>query len=353
MKTIPTWISAHARTLVALLAMSGFARIVSADDSTLVFQPPADPIGKIVLISGDEEYRSEETMPMLGKILSQRHGFQCTVIFSLSQDGGYIDPNNPEGLRGLAALDDADLMIIGTRFRRPSEDEAKHITQFLNDGKPVIGIRTATHAFTGQGKFGGKIPFANWGRQILGEQWVSHHGSHKSQGARGVIESANANHPILNSVDDVFAPSDVYGVVHLTDDDQILMRAAVTESLDSKSPNITGEKNDPMQPFVWLHTYEAPNGKQGRAFATTAGASVDFVNEDLRRMIVNAAYYLTGHDVPADANVEFVDPYHPTFFGFISDKEFWKNADRQPSDYGLGKSSVLSDLPGSPVWPSY
>ncbi|TWU11071.1 ThuA domain-containing protein [Allorhodopirellula heiligendammensis] len=351
MTTTSMWVRIRTSILSTLFLCICTASIAQGDDTTLVFEPSSPAIGHIVLVSGDEEYRSEESMPMLGKILSQRHGFKCTVIFSLSADGSYIDPNDAEGLRGLAALDDADLMIIGTRFRHPNKDEAEHITKFLNDGKPVIGIRTATHAFTGKGEFGGKIPFGQWGRQILGEQWVSHHGRHKSQGARGVIVDANADHPILNSVEDVFAPSDVYGVIHLTDDDKILLRAAVTESLDPQSKNITGAKNDPMQPFAWLHTYESPSGNHGQAFATTSGASVDFLNEDLRRMIVNAAFFLTGHDVPAKANVEFVDPFHPTFFGFIKDPDFWKNADRQPSDYGLGKTPELPDPPGSPEWP--
>jgi len=318
---------------------------------TLQFNAAGDVSrGHVVLVAGDEEYRSEETMPMLGKILSQKHGFDCTVVFSMSADGSYIDPNHSAGLRGMQALDTADLMIIGTRFRTPSAEEASHVTRFLNAGKPVIGIRTATHAFNGPGDFGGNIPFGQFGRLILGEQWVSHHGKHKQQGARGVIEPAQAQHPILNSVRDIFAPSDVYGVIHLTDDDQILMRGAVTESLDPSSPNIKGELNDPMQPFAWLHTYQAPNGKEGKSFCTTAGAAVDFVNHDLRRMVVNAAYFLTGHEVPGQADVADVDPFYPSFYGFIREPDYWKNANLQPSDFDLGKSPSQPDPPGSPEW---
>ena len=108
----------------------------------LVFQPPSEKASKnAVLIAGDEEYRTEETMPMLAKILSQKHGFKCTVVFSLGPDGAdYIDPNHSAGLRGLEALADADLMIIGTRFRSPVPEQAKHIADFLKAGKPVIGI---------------------------------------------------------------------------------------------------------------------------------------------------------------------------------------------------------------------
>lgn len=321
-------------------------------EETGVLHLPAkgDSKGKIVLVAGDEEYRSEEAMPMLGKILSQKHGFDCTVLFAMSADGSYIDPNNQAGIQGWEHLDDADLMIIGTRFRTPTETQAEHITKFINEGKPLIGIRTATHAFNGKGTFGGDVSYGMFGRKILGEQWVSHHGQHKRQGARGVIVSDSQGHPILNSVSDIFVPSDVYEVKHLTDQDTILMRAAVTESLDPKSANIDGPKNDPMQPFAWVHPYVSPSGTKGRSFCTTAGASVDLVSEDLRRMIVNAAYYLTDHEVPAKADVAYVDPFYPTFYGFVREKDFYKQLNLQPGDLGLGKSPQRDDPNGSPEW---
>ena len=339
------------RCTLAVVVFGSLLNTTLYSAETLVFEPKGESAGKhIVLVSGDEEYRTEETMPMLGKILSQRHGYKCTVVFSFARDGVHIDPNNQAGLFGLAALDTADLMIIGTRFRRPNDEEAAHLTAYMDKGKPIIGIRTSTHAFNGSGKFGGKIDFGQWGRKILGEQWVSHHGGHKRQGARGFVQAAFKDHPILNSVSDVFAPSDVYGVIHLTDEDQILMRAAVTETLDPASKPIEGAKNDPMQPFAWLHNYESPSGTKGQSFCTTGGASVDFVNEDLRRMIVNAAYHFTGREVPAKANVDYVDPFYPSFYGFIRDQEYWPSAAMRPSDYGLGKTPSMPDPPGTPEW---
>jgi len=305
---------------------------------------------KIVLIAGDEEYRTEESMPMLAKILSQRHGFDCVVVFSWDPEGKYIDPNNQEGLRGLENLAGADLMIIGTRFRKPSPEQAQFVTNYLNFGNPVIGIRTATHAFSGNGKFG-EIGYGQFGRMILGEQWISHHGKHKKEGARGMTEGPQAEHPVLAGVANVFGPSDVYGVRNLTEDDIILLRGAVTESMDPSSKNVEGPSNEPMQALAWLHPYLAPNGKaRGQAFCTTMGASVDLVNPGLRRLIVNAAYYLTGLEIPEEVNVDFVDPFYPSFFGFINDKEWFKKLDYQPSDFGLGKAPHAPDPPGSPAW---
>ena len=338
-------------SLCFVFAAFGGDRSVFGDDHTLVFDAKGEVSrGHIVLVSGDEEYRTEETMPMLGKILSQKHGFKCTVLFSLSADNSYIDPNNSEGVRGWSALDSADLMIIGTRFRKPDADGAAHVTNFLNAGKPIIGIRTSTHAFNGKGDFGGSISYGEFGLKVLGEQWVSHHGKHKKEGARGVIDAANVNHAILNSVHDVFVPSDVYGVIHLTDQDQILMRGAVTETLDPDSKNVEGEKNNPMQPFAWLHRYSAPNGTYAKSFCTTGGASVDFLNEGLRRMVINAVYFLTGNKVPAKADVDFVDPFYPSFYGFIKEEGYWKDANLQVSDFGLGKSTKQPDPKGSPEW---
>ncbi|MEO1617765.1 MAG: hypothetical protein AAFV88_18075 [Planctomycetota bacterium] len=345
-----------ATLLFAFLLSIPFASEATAHDAAdtpgrLHFHAEGISKGKVVLVSGDEEYRSEESMPMLAKILSKRHGFDCVVLFSMSEDGTYIDPNHSAGVVGWSELDDADLMIIATRFRTPSPEDAAHITKFLDAGKPLIGLRTSTHAFNGNGSFGGDISYGKFGRLVLGEQWVNHHGKHKVQGARGVIEPKQAEHPILNSVSDVFCPSDVYGVTHLTDKDTILLRGAVTETLEPSSDIVDSDINDPMQPFAWLHPYRSPKGTAGVSFCTTGGASVDLVNEDLRRMVVNAAYFLMDLEVPEKADVSFVDAYKPSFYGFIKAKGYFEKLNLQPSDYGPGKFRQVSDPKGSPDWP--
>ena len=337
-----------------VLAANLCGSTASAGD-TLVFEPAKSQTNSkhVVLISGDEEYRSEEVMPMLGKILSQKHGFKCTVIFALGPDGAdYIDSNNQQGLRGLEALDSADQMIIATRFRHPDAEQGKHVTAFLNAGKPVIGLRTATHAFRGDEKFGDSLTFGEFGRKILGEEWVSHHGKHKVEGTRSVVEPGAETHAILRGVSEIFAPSDVYGVSHLTSADTILLRGAITETLDPESKTLADDdRNKPMQPLAWLHSYTAPNGTIGHSFCTTAGASVDFVDEDLRRLIVNATIQLTGGKVPEKADVEFVDPFYPTFYGFINDETYYKTLNLKPDDFGLGKAPHRDDPAGSPKWP--
>src|SRR5579871_2023281 len=100
----------------------------------------------IVLVSGDEEYRSEEALPQLGKILAKHHGFKCTVLFAIDPKDGTINPN-VSNIPGLEALQTADLMIIFTRFRDLPDEQMKHIVDYVEAGKPIVGLRTATHAF--------------------------------------------------------------------------------------------------------------------------------------------------------------------------------------------------------------
>jgi len=299
---------------------------------------------KVVLVSGDEEYRSEESCPMLAKILSQKFGFNCVVLFSINPDGGYIDPNFRENIPGLSELDSADLLIIGTRFRELPDDQLAHFASFLNAGKPVIGFRTATHAFTGPA-MAGDFKWSNFGINILGEKWVSHHGKHKSEGTRSVVEEANATNEILQGVGEIFATTDVYGIANL---DQhaatILLRGAVTQSLKPSSKNLEGPKNNPMMPLAWLRDYTAPNKKaKGKAFCTTLGASMDFADEDLRRLMINASLQLTGLRIPTTADVKVVDPFTPSEYRAITEKNFYKNRNLKPDDYALGESPATQE----------
>ena len=101
----------------------------------------------IVLVSGDEEYRSEETLPQLAKILARHHGFRCTVLFAIDPADGTINPNRNDNIPGLEALDSADLMVLFTRFRDLPDEQMKHIVDYVESGRPIIGLRTATHAF--------------------------------------------------------------------------------------------------------------------------------------------------------------------------------------------------------------
>ncbi|MCC9657771.1 ThuA domain-containing protein [Rhodopirellula halodulae] len=323
----------------ALGLVFSFASLADAKDR-LVFEPAEGTAnGKhIVLISGDEEYRTEESCPMLGKILSQHHGFKCTVLFAIDRETGGINPYQIDNIPGTDALLDADLMVIATRWRVLPDEQLDPILKHIQAGKPIIAYRTATHAFK-SGNYG-EYDWANFGINVVGENWHSHHGKHKVEGGRGVIVEDNANHPVLNDVADIYTPSDIYGVVNLDESTAtVLLRGMVLQHLDPAAPPVDA-KNAPMMPLAWLKPYQAPSGKQGQCLGTTAGAAVDFRSEDLRRMIVNACYFLCDMEVPKSADVSYVDPYVPSFYGFVDSKTY-RDRDLRVEEFELGSSATL------------
>jgi type 1 glutamine amidotransferase len=290
---------------------------------------PGSGKGKhIVLISGDEEYRSEETLPQLGKILAKHHGFKCTVLFAIDKKDGTINPNQNDNIPGLDALKTADLMIIFTRFRNLPDEQMKHIVDYVESGKPIIGLRTATHAFNLKGStsyakytWDSKEWSGGFGRQILGETWVSHHGKHGSQSTRGIFAKDMADHAILRGIKDgeIWGPTDVYGVhLPLPGDSKPLLLGQVLDGMKSTDKPVEGKPNDPMMPIAWTKTHRAASGKTGRAFTTTMGASQDLANDGLRRLLVNASFWALGMEdrIPAKADVELIGEFRPRPFGF-------------------------------------
>jgi type 1 glutamine amidotransferase len=324
--------------LFALVASLGFGTGGVAADPWLTFEGGEGP-GKgkhVVLISGDEEYRSEEALPMLAKILSTRHGFKCTVLFAIDPKDGTVAPNVTDNIPGLEALKTADLMLVSLRYRTLPDEQFRHIAAYLDAGKPVVGLRTSTHAF----KPGTKGRYAKYnsnafGKQILGETWVNHHGQHGKEGTRGLFTDAGKAHPILRGVapGTVFGTSDVYTInLPLAASAATLVLGEVTETLKPDSKAVAGKKNDPMMPVAWTKTY-GDAGKLGRVFTTTMGASQDCEFEGTRRMIVNACFWAVGLEekIPAASDVTYVGDYKPTRFQFRKDAE-WKPG-KFPADY--------------------
>lgn len=288
----------------------------------------------IVLIAGDEEYRSEDGMPMLGKILSVHHGFNCTVLFSVSPEG-IIDPNAQASLSNPAALDTADAIVMLIRFRNWPDETMKRFDAAMKRGVPVIALRTSTHAFK-LSKDSAFASYNSFGKDVLGEKWVSHWGNHKVEAGKGVIEPANAADPILRGVTDVFFDSDVYEAAPPADA-KILMRGQVLKGMTPADPPASytkkradgGEQdiNDPMMPVAWTRELKTAEGKPHKIFTTTTGAATDLANGDLRRLIVNAVYWATGLDVPAKAKVDTVGTYEPLMYGFGTFRKGVKPAD--------------------------
>lgn len=219
-------------------------------------------------------------------------------------------------------------MILFTRFRDLPDEQMKHIVDYVESGRPIVAMRTATHAFDlktsqtyQQYSWNSKTWDGGFGRQVLGETWIDHHGHHGKQSTRGLIGKGQESHPILRGIQsgEIWGPSDVYEVrLPLSGDSQPLILGQVLEGMRSTDSPATGKQNDPMMPVAWVKTYAGKRGNTARIFTTTMGAAQDLQNEGLRRLIVNASFWTMGIEdkIQAKTNVDLVGEYQPLPFKF-------------------------------------
>jgi len=264
----------------------------------------AAPPPHAVFVTGDCEYRSEVSMPMIASILKAKHGFRCTVLYATAPDGTR-DPKYRQSIPGLEALRSADVAIFFTRFRALPDDQLKEILAYAESGKPLVGFRTTTHAFLYEGG-----PNARWndgfGAEVFGQKWITHHG-HTSTTAVSAIE-AEAGNPILRGVKKSFpAASWLYHVTPLVGDCRPLLVGKALNSEHSKEL----DKFPLEQPVAWTKTYGTNNA---RVFFTTLGHPADFAEESMRRLAVNAIFWALGREAeipPAGLDAEPPTPYAP------------------------------------------
>ncbi len=315
------------RSILQVAAVCGFGllvRPVVAEDAWATYAGGGAGNGKhIVLVSGDEEYRSEQMLPALARILATHHGFKCTVLFAVDPKDGTINPNVTTNIPGLHHLDTADLLVMFIRFRNLPDDQMAHFDRYFQSGKPIVGFRTATHAFqlpaeSTYEKYSWKSMAEGWnggfGKRVLGETWVAHHGKHGKESTRGVIAPGAAGHPILKGIKDgdIWGPTDVYRVnLPLPGDSQPLVLGDVLMGMERGDSPVAGPQNEPRMPIAWVKTYDAGSGKSGRTFTSTIAAGQDFESEGVRRLFVNACYWALGEEarIPEKSKVDQVGEY--------------------------------------------
>lgn len=348
----------------------------------------------VVLVSGDEEYRSEQALTQIGKILAKHHGFKCTVLFAIDPQTGMINPRVRDNIPGLETLKDADLMVIFTRWRILPDSQLKHIDDYVKTGRPIVGLRTSTHAFApktevhvpmrqwarlakrdprkagpqpqftdeqwgpygrhGDGYYGSNKTWAGgFGKYVIGEMWVAHHGRHKHESTKGIIAPNAKKHPVVRGIKDgsIWGSTDVYTVnLPLPGDSKPLVLGKVMARKGEYDPDDVdfgmrpsddlpvAEKNNPMMPVAWTKTYE-DNGNKGRVFSTTMGSAADLANAPLRRLVVNGIYWAVGLEkkIPRKgAKVDIVGDFNPAQYGFASD-DYWIEKNLAPSDFSMEK----------------
>ena len=286
-------------------------------------------IGKgkhIVFIANDHEYRSEQTCPLMAKLLAKHHGFRCTVLFGTDQDG-HIKAGAKEVL-GLEALQDADLLFFFTRFMNLPDGQAQQIADYFERGGPVVGLRTSTHCFNGQKGTWNKLNYnyrgedylGGLGEQVFGNTWrrntgQSHYGSNHQMGCRITPTVDALSHPINSGVKKIHAYSGAYasplpaGATPLLEV-QVLNTFHSSDEINESKPLVTAG---------WTRdSYTAPSGatKNARVVYTSFGASEDLLSEDGRRFLTNACLWAGGWErsITPDLDVSIVGTFTPSAY---------------------------------------
>ena len=274
----------------------------------------------IVFIAAEEAYRSEESMPKMAQILS-RQGFKCTVLFAIDPTDGTINPKIKDNIPGLEKLDTADLLVAFLRWRELPDEQMKHIIDYTESGKPILGIRNATHPFkyakrpdSPYARFdsASKDPSGGWGRLVLGETWISHYGKNLVESTRCDIAETASAHPIFKGIRTGFwIPDDVYGISPTLSGDSTPI--LLGQPLDAWTSEAKPVAEKTPQPIAWTKSYTGATGKTARVFTSTMGHGDAFKIEAFRRMLANACLWCMNLEgsIDASANMDIPGEYNP------------------------------------------
>jgi type 1 glutamine amidotransferase len=218
----------------------------------------AEPV-RIVLISGEPEYFSSNSLPAFGRLLETNYQFRCA----------YVERTESNNIPGLEALEKADLAILFVRRMALPEAQLGRVRKFLDSGKPLIGLRTASHAFEN---------WKSWDHDVLGGNYHMHHGNQLRATAR--VVPAAREHPILRNVAAEFETGgSLYKTSPLGEGTTVLLMGSVD--------------GQPPEPMAWTHNY-----KGARVFYTSLGHPQDFENASFKNLLVNAVFWCLRKERP-------------------------------------------------------
>jgi type 1 glutamine amidotransferase len=235
-------------TAFTLLASLLLAPLALAADKGNDAPPPL----KVALFSGSAEYKSNDTLAALKKLLEST--YNCTCTLNLVDDKG-------TQLTGSESLDTADVAVFFTRRVNLAPDQLDRVRKYVASGRGVVGIRTASHGFQ---------TWLGFDPEVLGGSYNNHYG--KDEPADVKLNDAAKDHPVLAGIKPFTTAAKLYKNPHLAADTTVLLRAT----------NASGN----TEPVAWTRNPDPP--RHGRVFYTSLGAPSDFDNPTFQRLLLNA-----------------------------------------------------------------
>ena len=249
----------------------------------------------VVFVTGDDEYGSEVSMPMIASILEQKPGFRVTVLKAVDDEGRWS--RSGQSIPGLRALRKADAAVFFMRFRALPDQQVTEIEDYVASGRPVLGLRTSTHAFNY--KQGPYVRLNDgFGRDVFGQKWISHYGHGTT--SKALLEEAAKAHVILRGLPDAFDLRSWLYVMngadtHIPEDCEVLISGRAIRVAHGEE-QMFGD----IQPVAWTRQRTLPGGTSQRVFYTSLGHPRDFLDLPSRRLMLNAIYWAVGResDIP-------------------------------------------------------
>jgi type 1 glutamine amidotransferase len=223
----------------------------------------ADAAGplRVCLVSGSLEYQSNESLAEFQKYLEANYQAKCSRAF--------LEGKDEEHLPGLENLADCDVMLLFTRRLKLSGEQLERIKNYCLAGKPIVGVRTASHAIQ---------TWLDLDKEVLGGNYRGHYDAGPETEIK--ILDAAKSHPVLSGVQPFRSAGSLYKNIGLAADNEILM---------------TGTNPEATEPITWTRKY-----KGSRVFYTSLGHPQDFTQESFRRLLANALFWTAGRDAQSE-----------------------------------------------------
>ena len=204
----------------------------------------------LCMLSGSFEYDSEISLIIFKKFVEKHYSINANLIIYSSEDD---DPS-------LAALDDADAVLVFTRRLNTDGASLRQFQNYCEQGRPIVGVRTASHAYE------------NWlafDKTVLGGDYQGHYG----HGPITRVELVAAEHPILKDIPAFDTYGSLYKNPSLRDDTSLLLM---------------GHTDEHSEPVAWTRSH---NG--GRVCYTSLGHQQDFEVETFLRFLAQSVLWVS------------------------------------------------------------
>ena len=208
---------------------------------------------KLCMLSGSFEYDSESSLNIFRDYVEREHPIRCTLISYQTEDDD----------QSLEPLEDTDVLLVFTRRLDTGGDELERFKAYCKAGRPIVGVRTASHAFQ---------KWLAFDKEVLG----GNYNTHWKHGPRAQVrfEPDSAGHPLLKGVSEFSSAGSLYGNTPISTDTSLLMSASTDEH---------------DEPVTWTRDHRG-----GRVFYTSMGHQEDFREPNFLRLLANAALWCGG-----------------------------------------------------------